>query len=198
MALRGLHGAAPAGGRAVRVVCPACGAANSLDTLVGHEGARAAMAELAAISGPLAGAVLRYLALFRPATRQLSFDRVATLLDELKPMILEARVQRNGRAYAAPREVWIDAIDSILAQRDRLTLPLKSHGYLLEIIAGAANKTEAAAEAKREAGRAGHTPVGGTPPPTEPATEPDKPRASAETIARTLAQAKGIVGGSPK
>lgn len=156
------------------------------------------MAELAAISGPLAGAVLRYLALFRPASRQLSFDRVATLLADLNPMIMSARVQRSGRSYAAPREVWIDAIDSILAQRDRLTLPLKSHGYLLEIIAGAANKAEATAEAKREAGRAWHTPVGGAAARTEPAAEPDKPRASAETIARTLAQAKGIVGASPK
>lgn len=50
----------------MKLVCPACGSVNSLDSLVGHDGARAALAELAALSGPLAGAVLRYLALFRP------------------------------------------------------------------------------------------------------------------------------------
>ncbi len=182
----------------MKLVCPACGSVNSLDSLVGHDGARAALAELAALSGPLAGAVLRYLALFRPEKRQLSLDRVASLLSELNPMIMDARITRNGRAYAAPREVWIGAIDSILASRDRLVLPLKSHGYLLEIIIGQIHKAEQATESKREAGRAGHTPVGGhAPRPTaEPEPEPEKPRASPETIAATLAKAKTIVGGS--
>lgn len=179
----------------MKIVCPACGAVNSLDTLIGHDGARAAMAELAAVSGPLAGALLRYIALFRPAQRQLSFDRVASLLAELRPMVMEARITRNGRTYAAPREVWIEAIDSILAQRDRLTLPLKSHGYLLEIIVGAVNKAEATTEAKREASRAGHTPVGGVARPVEPAPAPVE-KARPETIAATLAQAKQLVKGN--
>lgn len=188
----------------MKTVCPACGAVNSLDSLIGHEGARAAMAELAAISGPLAGAVLRYMALFRPAQRQLRLDRFASLLAELNPMILEARISRNGRIYAAPREVWVAAIDSILASRDRLVLPLKSHGYLLEIIVGQIHKAEQAVEAKREAGRAGHTPVGGHAPRPQPAPAPEpepeaeKARASPETIAATLAAAKTIVGGGPK
>lgn len=180
----------------MKLVCPACGSVNSLDSLVGHDGARAALAELAALSGPFAGAVLRYLALFRPEKRQLSFDRVASLLAELNPMIIEARITRNGRAYAAPREVWVAAIDSILASRDRLTLPLKSHGYLLEIIIGQIHKAEQAAETKREAGRAGHTPVGGHAPRPEPEPEPEKPRAKPETIAATLAAAKNLVKGN--
>lgn len=187
----------------MKLVCPACGSVNSLDSLVGHDGARAALAELAALSGPMAGAVLRYLALFRPqgqpgkAARQLSLDRVASLLAELNPMIIEARISRNGRAYAAPRDVWVAAIDSILASRDRLTLPLKSHGYLLEIIVGQIHKAEQAAETKREAVRAGHTPVGGHAPQAvraEPVEAP--PRASPETIAATLAAAKNIVKGN--
>lgn len=180
----------------MKTVCPACGSVNSLDSLVSHDGARAAVAELAVVSGPLAGALLRYLALFRPAKRQLSFDRVAVLLGELKPMVLEARIHRNGRAYPAPREVWIEAIDSILAGRDRLTLPLKSHGYLLEVIIGAVARAEAAAEAKREAGRAGHTPMGGAAPRPAAEPEPEKPRASPETIAKTLAAAKAIIQGN--
>jgi len=183
----------------MKLVCPACGSVNSLDSLVGHAGARDAMAELAALSGPFASAVLRYLALFRPEKRQLSLDRVASLLAELNPMILSARIERNGRSYAAPREVWIGAIDSILASRDRLTLPLKSHGYLLEIIISQIHKAEQAAETKREAGRAGHTPVGGLPPSPRPSPsegEGEKPRASAETIAKTLAAAKAITRGN--
>lgn len=180
----------------MKLVCPSCGSVNSLDSLIGHDGARAAIAEVAAISGPFAGAVIRYLTLFRPEKRQLSFDRVASLLAELNPMILEARITRNGRTYAAPREVWIAAIDSILASRDRLTLPLKSHGYLLEIIIGQIHKAEMAAESKREASRAGITPVGGNAPRPEPAPAPEKPRASRETISKTLADAKNIVKGN--
>lgn len=115
-------------------------------------------------------------------------------------MILEARTTRNGRAYAAPRDVWIAAIDSILASRDRLVLPLKSHGYRLEIIVGQVHKAEQTAEAKREAGRGGHTPVGGhapAPMPPAPTSEaPEKPRASRETIAKTLAAAKAITKGN--
>jgi hypothetical protein len=180
----------------MKCVCPACGSVNSLDALLGHEGARAALAELAKLSGPLAIAVVRYLALFRPEKRQLSLDRMASLLAELNPMIMEARIERKGRAYAAPREVWVGAIDNILATRDRLVLPLKSHGYLLEIIIGQIHKAEMAAEEKREAGRAGHTQTGGHAPRPAPAPEPEAPRASKETIAATLAAAKNIVKGN--
>ncbi len=183
----------------MRVVCQNCGTCNSLDSLVPNADAREAIAEIAEISGPLASAVLRYLGLFRPAQRQLSFGRVATLLAELKPMILSARIERSGRNYAAPREVWVAAIDSILASRDRLTLPLKSHGYLLEIIIGQIHKAEQASETKRENSRAGITPVGGhAPRQADPQPEPEKPRASKETIAATLAAAKTIVGGKPQ
>jgi hypothetical protein len=181
----------------MKLVCPACGSVNSLDSLIGHDGARAALAELAALSGPLAGAVLRYLALFRPEKRQLSLGRVAALLAELNPMILGACITRNGRIYAAPREVWVAAIDSILAGRDRLTLPLKSHGYLLEVIVGQVGKAEAAAESKREAGRAGHTPVGGAHSLQSVRPEPvEGQKASRETIAKTLAAAKAITKGN--
>lgn len=44
------------------------------------------------------------------------------------------------------------AIDQMLAARDaqRLELPMKGHGYLFTILAGMADKHEAAAEQKRE------------------------------------------------
>lgn len=181
----------------MKTACPACGAAFSLDTVLGHEGARALVAELAAISGPLAGAVLRYLGLFRPAPRSLSWDRAARLLAELAPMIRDARIERGGRAYVVPRESWIAAFEHMLDHRDRLTLPLKSHGYLFEVLVGAVTAAEARQEAAREDRRAGRTPVGGvaakTPPPPAPEPKPEKPRASPETIAKTLAAAKNIV-----
>ena len=184
----------------MKTACPACGASFSLDALVSHDGARALVAELAALSGPLAGAVLRYLGLFRPQQRSLSWERAARLLAELVQMVTDARVERRGRVYPAPRESWIAAIEHMLDHRDRLTLPLKSHGYLIEVLIGAVEQAEARAEARQEDRRAGRTPVGGVaqPPAAVPVKKPEvKPRANPETIARALAEAKTLVKGQP-
>ncbi len=180
--------------------CPACGANFSLDALVSHDGARTLVAEIASISGPLGGAVLRYLALFRPAKRSLSWDRAARLLNELAPLIREARVERRGRVYPAPREAWVAAIEHMLDHRDRLTLPLKSHGYLIEVLIGAIEQAEARAEARQEDRRAGRTPIGGVAAKAEkkPEAPAQKPaRARPETIARALAEAKKLTKGQP-
>ena len=64
----------------------------------------------------------------------------------------------------------------MINKRDKLTLPLKSHGYLLAIIEGYSNKVEAKHEARLEASRAGHTPVGGQAVRTEPVEVSKKPR----------------------
>lgn len=105
--------------------------------------------------------MVQYIALFRPTQRQLSFVRVASLLGELLPLIEAAKIERNGRTWAAPLDYWKLALEEMLAKRDKLTLPLKSHGYLLAIIEGYSNKAEAKHETQTEARKAGHTPVGG-------------------------------------
>lgn len=94
--------------------------------------------------------IVRYLGLFRPAKNQLTFSRVNTLLRQLLPMIEEARIEWKGRSYSAPQEYFRTAMEDMLARRDKLTLPLDSHGYLLSIIASSANQAEARQEAKAE------------------------------------------------
>lgn len=155
----------------MRLNCPSCGSAMSLDTLLASEGAREAVMTALQLPAPLGKALVQYLALFRPAQRQLSFDRVNSLLSELLPMIQSGKIERNGRLWAAPVESWRQGIEEMLAKRDKLTLPLKGHGYLLTIIAGYADKTEARAEAQaEERQRSGRTPVpAGSPPPEAPA-----------------------------
>lgn len=138
----------------MRLTCAACGALSSLDVLIAHQGAREAVLAALRLPAPLGDVLIQYCALFRPEKRQLSFDRLARLLNELLPMISSAKVERNGRLWAAPLDAWRAALDEMIAKRDKLTLPLKSHGYLLEIIAAAANRSEAATEAKREQDRA--------------------------------------------
>lgn len=145
----------------MKTTCPACGAVASLDVLIGNDGAREAVMAALEIPAPLGKLMVQYLSLFRPAQRQLSFDRVANILNELLPMIREAKIERSGRIWSAPQEYWKSAIEDMLAKRDRLTLPLKNHGYLLTIIESYSNKAEAKTEVHTEAKRGRQTQVGG-------------------------------------
>ncbi|MCC7082200.1 MAG: hypothetical protein IT530_16125 [Burkholderiales bacterium] len=140
----------------MRLTCPACGAEMTLDVAIAHEGARAATLTALELPAPLGKQLVQYVALFRPGKRQLSHDRLAAILGELLPMIQAAQIERNGRTWPAPIEYWRAGIEAMLAKRDadRLQLPLKSHGYLLEIIAGMAHAAEGKAETKREQERA--------------------------------------------
>lgn len=156
----------------MKTSCPACGASSSLDVLLGNEGARDAVMAALAMPAPIGKIMVQYLGLFRPKKRQLSFDRVANLINELLPMIHEAKIERHGRIWSAPQEYWRMGMEEMLTKRDRLTLPLKNHGYLLSIIEGYSQKAEAKEETKIEAYRAGHTPVGGLAmPPIKPSEE---------------------------
>lgn len=116
--------------------CPACGATTSLDALIGHEHASRAINSAMTISPKLGRALVQYLALFRSGTRELTFDRVSKLIDELQPDIERAEITRDRINYPAPTTAWIWAIEQTLQARDnsKLTLPLKTHGFLYAII----------------------------------------------------------------
>lgn len=135
----------------MQLTCPCCFTRYSIEAALSDDDARRAVAAALKMPAPLGDLILRYIGLFRPTKRALSWGHAAKLLTELLGPIQAGRVERNGRTWAAPMEVWKAAIEQMLAQRDRLTLPLKTHGYLFEIIAGHANKIEAQAEAKVEA-----------------------------------------------
>lgn len=116
--------------------CPCCGASASLEVLITHDEARSLMVALAGISDELAKAALRYLGLFRPGERDLSWARAAKLLGELVPLIQAGEITRKRQSYPAPREAWVWAFNRVIEARDsgKLTPPLTSHGYLLENI----------------------------------------------------------------
>ncbi|TNG91335.1 hypothetical protein FHQ28_08605 [Pasteurellaceae bacterium USgator11] len=118
----------------MKVKCSACGALHSLDSLIANQSASEAVNAALLVSGELGEALIRYLGLFRPLKSSLTFERVATLLNELTPMIQQGKVSRDGREHDAPVQVWVHAINQMLASRTMLKLPMKSHGYLLEII----------------------------------------------------------------
>ena len=120
----------------MNIKCPNCGAVHSLDSLINDADASAVLKAVLEMDAELGKAAIRYIGLFRPAKSQLSWARTAKLLNELLPMIKAQEAVRDGVCFPAPTEAWIYGFNETVNARDqgRLKLPLKSHGYLLEIV----------------------------------------------------------------
>ena len=120
----------------MNIKCPNCGAVHSLDSLINDADASAVLKAVLEMDAEMGKAAIRYIGLFRPAKSQLSWARTAKLLNELLPMIKAQEAARDGVCFPAPTEAWIHGFNETVNARDqgRLKLPLKSHGYLLEII----------------------------------------------------------------
>ena len=138
----------------MRTRCPGCGTTLSLDALIAHDASRDALAAAFKVSGALGAALVRYLALFRPPARELTFDRVARLLNDVLPDLHAQRITRKGQSYEAPPEAWIWAIEQTLAARDagRLKLPLAGHGWLYEVLSNWRRQPDQALVTARESG----------------------------------------------
>ncbi|AVN18409.1 DUF2752 domain-containing protein [Acinetobacter pittii] len=116
--------------------CPACGATNSLDALLGHGEASKAFVASLNLVGELATPLVKYLGMFRSQNRELTFERTAKLIGEISGDINAQQIKRGHHSYPAPKAAWIWAINTMLERRDqgKLQLPLKNHGYLYEVI----------------------------------------------------------------
>ena len=132
--------------------CPVCGTELDLAALFAHETDQRALARLAAVSIPLGARVLQYVALFTPPKQRLTAAKKIKLLLQLLPDLERCAITHKGRDWPVPLSAWAQAIDQMLAARDagRLELPMKGHGYLHAVLAGMADKHEAAAEQARE------------------------------------------------
>lgn len=120
----------------MNIKCPNCGAVHSLDSLINDADASSVLRAVLEMDAEMGKAAIRYIGLFRPAKSQLSWARTAKLLNELLPMIKAQEAARDGVCFPAPTEAWIHGLNETVNARDqgRLKLPLKSHGYLLEIV----------------------------------------------------------------
>lgn len=142
--------------------CPNCGADLDVSTLFASAADQKALARLASVSIPMGARVLQYVQLFKPARQSLTARKKIKLLLELLPDLERRAVTWKGRDWPAPLAAWAEAIDQMLGQRDagKLELPMKHHAYLYAVLAGMADKAEAAAEKKREADKRSARPAG--------------------------------------
>lgn len=147
--------------------CPVCRTPLTWDVIFAHVGVRDAMKAL--VNAHPDGALLlrpllAYVTLWAPAKTAMRYERIAAVVNELVAMTRAAQIERNGRTWPAPLDYWRQAFDEVVgrAHAGTLRVPLTSHGYLLEVIAGYSNRAEAQAETARESQRAGHTGAGTT------------------------------------
>jgi hypothetical protein len=137
-------------------VCPGCGTYGTIECFASGEDASEVQKMLARLPADLGPVVLSYLRLFTPRQQTLTWSRKRKLLAELLPLIEAQQIRRKNRDWPAPPAAWISAMRTMLDNRS-IELPLTIHGYLLSVIAGEADKAEAAkereVEGERRAGR---------------------------------------------
>ncbi len=134
----------------LKATCPECGMSGDMAAFVTqgeHNQALAAALEMPAL---LSSRIVRYLGLFRPASRALASAKSARLLNELKDVIQSGVIERKGITQPAPISVWLAALDQLL-ERPPSNLPLKGHGYLYEVVASCAGRHGAELEKQQEA-----------------------------------------------
>ena len=134
----------------MKCCCPECGHVDRLLAFAGEADARECLLLATYWPPALGDALIRYLQLFRPRRKALAWSRALRLMQTLSADIERGIIQRRGRSWAAPHAAWQDALATVVARRDELTLPLKDHAYLYEIICRGANRHEAAAEQQVE------------------------------------------------
>lgn len=171
------------------LACPTCGFVAGIEVFAGDLDARAVAQLMGQVPRALADDVLRYIALFAPQKHKVTFSRARKHLEPLVAAINAGAVSIHQRSWAAPESAWADAFSQLQAKRAELTLPMKSHVYLFKIVAGLADKGEAAAEALVEQQRRqGHAPAAAGAPVDE--AEARRRRAQAELVQQRATQAR--------
>lgn len=159
--------------------CPHC--QRQIDLLAACDAAdgRDFFEAVLALPAPAIKPTLRYLALFSPPKRGLSWSRLNRLLRDLQEPLRRGELRRDGKLYVAPVDVWLRAMTHLVEDPPKtLTLPLRSHGYLLSIIAGRAERVAAATEQARIDSQRKRPPA-----PAQAAAEPAGRPASAVALA---------------
>ncbi|TVU88284.1 hypothetical protein [Vreelandella titanicae] len=133
----------------LKATCPECGMSGDMAAFVTqgeHNQALAAALEMPAM---LSSRIVRYLGMFRPASRALASAKSARLLTELKETINSGLIERKGVTREAPLKVWVMALDQML-ESPPSGLPLSGHGYLYEVVARCADRHAGDVEKQQE------------------------------------------------
>lgn len=129
-------------------VCQSCGATASLEWFLQKPLERQVLVTVLDLPKPVQANIIQYLSLFRPtSTRSLTAAKALRLVEEIKAIVNSGYVTRKGRPDrdCAP-SVWGMAMETMLANRDRLELPMESHVYLRKVAYDLADKENSGRE----------------------------------------------------
>ncbi|HEY1071239.1 MAG TPA: hypothetical protein VGE33_12005 [Thermomonas sp.] len=138
----------------MQATCPHCAFQGEIEAFFADDDGKRLAAVVAELPAECGRAVLAYLRLFKPAKTGLRTARAVKLAREVLALVAAGSVckdERSGVRRPASPSMWAQGIEQMLAQRDRLSLPLESHGYLRAVVFGLADSVDAAAERQREA-----------------------------------------------
>ncbi len=151
-------------------ICPACGDSRPLAEYLAETRSRQALGAALRIDPRIADALLDYLALWAPPGKRLQERKLARLLVEIQGLMEPRSVTRDRQTWPAPLEYWREAMETMAAS-PTLQRPVKSHGYLLEVVTTMARRAAAGQEqAQIERHRQPYRDL--TPMPVEPAPAP--------------------------
>lgn len=135
----------------MKLNCPDCGATfDFIQAMEDADGRR--FVELITKLPPVTiKPFVRYLRLFKPEQKSLRWSRMLKLAQQINQSIMDAVVIRNGTSYVVTGQQWADVMIGLVDTPPKhLRLPLKSHGYLLEVLATASEKLASSREEKTE------------------------------------------------
>lgn len=136
----------------MRLICPVCGAAASLEAWQNDLIIRQFEANFMGLPSLVQPRVTAYLGLFRKGEAGLSWRQALKLLSALADLVGSGRVSwEKSELRPAPPELWADALDAVLARSPR---GLTNHNYLrhtaFDMAAGLAAQQERTTEARKQ------------------------------------------------
>ncbi len=138
----------------MHATCPHCAFQAEVEAFFADDEGKRLAAVVAELPAECGRAVLAYLRLFKPVKTGLRTARAVKLSREVLALVAAGEVckdERSGMRRVATPAMWAQGIEQMLSQRDRLTLPLDSHGYLRAVVYSIADSADAVAERTREA-----------------------------------------------
>lgn len=109
--------------------------------------ARQALQAACALPPEIGRSCLRYLSLFRPLQRALTWNKSLKILGELSALVVPGHVQVQGKpARPCPPRIWAQAMEQMAGPSSTIQRPLKNHNYLRQIAWQLADQADAGRE----------------------------------------------------
>ena len=133
------------------IPCPHCGGCIDLELAFQDLDGRRFVELLMQLPPNVMRPLYNYLKLFKPPRQALRWSRILSITEEVFPLIKSAQLKRRGITYSVPSSEWVAVLTYLVeTPPSTLSLPLKTNGYLLSILADRAEKQLVTAEAKQE------------------------------------------------